>query len=146
MDAFSFQTITPTTCIRELKAWVSSKLHPIIIGVQGVKYLCFYTQLFEIENRRQHLYNIRAGYYFSETSEGGVCQQILYIFKHLLKKIYVLMPLFHNKWVLSFKEIHILAPKVLSLISGESANISRPCCNWWRRKSVLLLGGGAANV
>ena len=49
------------------------------------------------------------------------------------------MPLFHDKWVLSFKEIHILAPKLLSLISGESADISRPCSNWWWRKSMLIL-------
>ena len=56
------------------------------------------------------------------------------------------MPLFHNKSVLSFKEIHILAPKLLSLISGDSADIGQPCSNWWQRKSVLLLDGEAANV
>ena len=49
------------------------------------------------------------------------------------------MPLFHNKWVLSFEEIHILAPKVQSLISYDSADNRRPCTNWWRRKSVFIL-------
>ena len=60
--------------------------------------------------------------------------------------IYVLMPLFHNKWVLSFKVIHILAPKVLSLISGESADISRPCPNWWQRICAFVGQQGGERV
>ena len=71
MDAFSFQTITPTTCIRELKAWVSSKLHPIIIGVEGTKYLYFPSSNW-IENRRQTIGNSKV-YFVKSVLQGAEC-------------------------------------------------------------------------
>ena len=44
------------------------------------------------------------------------------------------MPLFPNKPVLSFKEIHILAPKLLSLISGRVLLVAEKICAFvgWR--------------